>query len=151
MQIKTTSNTTLLKGLEARWYGRIIDKYHISAHAKYGACSADLCWHWAKLRHAKSHAKSPSRAKSVMQFFEKMCQKLWNHDLRLPSYSTRRELPESSNILEKGWICVELWSFYCSKRISVPMSYISSWDIRVPEPANPTSHAFFRKKRNRRL
>ena len=86
------------------------------------------------------------RIQGRMQIFEKMSQKLWNHDLRLPSYSTRRELPESSGILEKGWICVELWSFYCSKRISVPMSYISSWDIRVPEPANPSSHANFQKK-----
>ena len=63
-----------------------------------------------------------------MQIFEKMSQKALNHDLTLPLQSTRRELPESSGILEKGLICVELWSFYCSKRISVPMSYISWWE-----------------------
>ena len=81
-----------------------------------------------------------------MHFFRKKPRKALNHDLTLPLQSTRRELPESSGILEKGLICVELWSFYCSKRISVPMSYISSWDIRVPEPANPSSHANFQKK-----
>ena len=37
---------------------------------------------------------------------------------------SRRELSESSGIIEKGAFCVELWSFYCKKRISVPMSYI---------------------------
>ena len=66
-----------------------------------------------------------------MQIFEKKSQKALNHDLTLPSYSTRRELPESSGILEKGLICVELRPFYYRKRISVPMSYISWWDIRV--------------------
>ena len=64
-----------------------------------------------------------------MQIFKENPRKALNHDLTLPLQSTRRELPESSGILEKGLICVELWSFYCSKRISVPMSYISggSW------------------------
>ena len=31
-------------------------------------------------------------------------------------------------IIDLGAFCVELWSFYCSKRISVPMSYISFWE-----------------------
>ena len=30
-------------------------------------------------------------------------------------------------IIDLGAFCVELWSFYVSKRISVPMSYISFW------------------------
>ena len=30
--------------------------------------------------------------------------------------------------MDVGAFCVELWSFYCSKRISVPMSYISFWE-----------------------
>ena len=60
-----------------------------------------------------------------------MSQKALNRVLTLKSSGGGPALPESSGILEKGWICVELWSFYCSKRISVPMLYISSWDIRV--------------------
>ena len=60
-----------------------------------------------------------------------MSQKALNHVLTLKYSGGGPALPESSGILEKGWICVELWPFYCSKRISVPMSYISSWDIRV--------------------
>ena len=81
----------------------------------------------------------------------KNVQKALNHDLRLPSYSTRRELPESSRILEKGWICVELWPFYCSKRISVPMSYISSWDIRVYLNLRVQVRMPIFKKKSRRL
>ena len=60
-----------------------------------------------------------------------MFQKAFNRDLTLPSHSTRRELPESSGILKKGLICVELRSFYCRKKILVPMSYISWLDIGV--------------------
>ena len=41
---------------------------------------------------------------------------------------SRRELSESSGIIEKGAFCVELWSFYCKKRISVPMSYITFFE-----------------------
>ena len=36
-----------------------------------------------------------------MQIFEKMSQKALNHDLTLPSFRSRRELPESSGIFEK--------------------------------------------------
>ena len=75
-----------------------------------------------------------------------MSQKALNRVLTLKSSGGDPPPLESSGLLEKGWICVELWSFYCSKRISVPMSYISSWDIRVPEPANPSSHANFQKE-----
>ena len=34
-------------------------------------------------------------------------------------------LLKSSGIIDLGAFCVELWSFYVSKRISAPMSYIS--------------------------
>ena len=30
--------------------------------------------------------------------------------------------------IDLGAFCVELWSFFVSKRISVPMSYISLWE-----------------------
>ena len=53
-----------------------------------------------------------------MQIFKKMSQMAVNHDLTLPLQSTRRELPESSGILEKGLICVELRPFYCRKEIA---------------------------------
>ena len=33
-----------------------------------------------------------------------------------------------SGIIDLGAFCVELWSFFVSKRISVPMSYISFWE-----------------------
>ena len=64
------------------------------------------------------------------QNFKKISQKALNHDLTLPSDSTRRELPESSRILENGLICVELWQFYCRERILVPMSSIICWEPR---------------------
>ena len=37
-------------------------------------------------------------------------------------------LLKSSGIIDLGAFCVELWSFFVSKRISVPMSYISLWE-----------------------
>ena len=83
------------------------------------------------------HAKSPSRAKSVTceakvacKFSKKMPQKALNRVLTLKSSGGGPELPESSGILEKGLICVELRPFYCRERILVPMSYISCLDIR---------------------
>ena len=33
-----------------------------------------------------------------------------------------------SGIIDLGAFCVELWSFFVSKRISVPMSYNSFWE-----------------------
>ena len=34
----------------------------------------------------------------------------------------------SCGIIDLGTFCVELWSFFVSKRISVPMSYTSLWE-----------------------
>ena len=65
-----------------------------------------------------------------MQIFEKMSQKALNRVLRLERSGRGPELPESSGILEKGLICVELRPIYCRERILVPMSYISCLDIR---------------------
>ena len=42
----------------------------------------------------------------------------------LPIDASRRELSESVFKIEKGALCVELWPFYCSIRILVPMSYL---------------------------
>ena len=70
------------------------------------------------------------RIQGRMQFFEKMSQKALNRVLTLKSSGGGPELPESSGILEKGLICVELRPFYCRERILVPMSYISCLDIR---------------------
>ena len=46
------------------------------------------------------------RIQGRMQIFEKMSQKALNHDLTLPSFRSRRELPESSGFFEKGVIFV---------------------------------------------
>ena len=48
----------------------------------------------------------------------------------LPDYSRGPELLKSSGIIELGAFCVELRPFYYSKRISVPMSYISLAYVR---------------------
>ena len=48
-----------------------------------------------------------------------------NLDLTLSDDGKCLALLKSSGIIDLGAFCVELWSFYCSKRISVPMSYMS--------------------------
>ena len=44
-----------------------------------------------------------------------------NLDLTLSDDGKRLALLKSSGIIDLGVFCVELWSFYVSKRISVPM------------------------------
>ena len=73
---------------------------------------------------AKVQGNGYLRIQGRMQIFEKMSQKALNLYLTPAVDRSRRELSESSGIIEKGAICVELWLFYCKKRISVPMSYI---------------------------
>ena len=48
-----------------------------------------------------------------------------NLDLTLPDDEECPGLLISCGIIDLGAFCVELWSFFVSKRISVPMSYIS--------------------------
>ena len=48
--------------------------------------------------------------------------------LTLPDDGKCPALLISSRIIDLGAFCVELWSFFVSKRISVPMSYISLWE-----------------------
>ena len=48
-----------------------------------------------------------------------------NRVLTLPDCRSRRQLSESVFRSQKSPLGVELWSFYCKKRISVPMSYIT--------------------------
>ena len=48
-----------------------------------------------------------------------------NRVLTLADCRSRRPLSESVFRSQKGPLGVELWSFYCKKRISVPMSYIT--------------------------
>ena len=50
-----------------------------------------------------------------------------NHVLTLQNARARRELSIDVLYVTRASICVELWSFYCRKRISVSMSYISFW------------------------
>ena len=55
-----------------------------------------------------------------------------NRVLTLTDYRYRRELSIDVLYVTRASICVELWPFYCSKRILVPMSDISffmtGWD-----------------------
>ena len=48
-----------------------------------------------------------------------------NLDLTLPDDGECHALLISCGSIDLGAFCVELWSFFVSKRISVPMSYIS--------------------------
>ena len=48
-----------------------------------------------------------------------------NLDLTLSDDGECLGLLISCGIIDLGAFCVELWSFFVSKRISVPMSYIS--------------------------
>ena len=51
-----------------------------------------------------------------------------NLDLTLSDDGKWPGLLKSSGIIGLGAFCVELWSFFVSKGISVPMSYISDLD-----------------------
>ena len=51
-----------------------------------------------------------------------------NLDLTLPDDGECPALLISCGIIDLGAFCVELWSFFVSKRISVPMSYIRFWE-----------------------
>ena len=51
-----------------------------------------------------------------------------NLDLILSDDGKCPALLKSSGISDLGAFCVESWSFLVSKRISVPMSYISVWE-----------------------
>ena len=79
------------------------------------------------LRGQKSMEKHNLQIQGRMQFFEKMA---LNRGLTLPDCRSRCQLSESGLRSQKGPLGVELWSFYCRKRILVPMSYISFWDIQ---------------------
>ena len=48
--------------------------------------------------------------------------------LTLPDDGECPALLISCGIIDLGAFCVELWSFFVSKRNSVPMSYISLWE-----------------------
>jgi len=48
--------------------------------------------------------------------------------LTLPDDGKCPALLISCGIIDLGAFCVELWSFFVSKRNSVPMSYISLWE-----------------------
>ncbi len=59
------------------------------------------------------------------RFFKKNeSQKALNHVLTFQNAGARRELSIDVLYVTRASICVELWPFYCSKRILVPMSYI---------------------------
>ena len=49
--------------------------------------------------------------------------------LTLPDDGECPALLISCGIIDLGAFCVELWSFFVSERISVPMSYITCLDV----------------------
>ena len=57
-----------------------------------------------------------------------MTQNALNLVLTLPNDGECHALLISCGIIDLGAFCVELWSFFVSKRNSVPMSYISLWE-----------------------
>ena len=72
-----------------------------------------------------------------MHIFEKMSQKALNRILTLPNYSTGPGLLISSGIidLQNNWFCE--YFKHCKFRISVPMSYISFWQLHLYRPQGP--------------
>ena len=72
-----------------------------------------------------------------------------NRVLTLPDYRSRRELLESSGILDLGTFCVELWLKQVSYRILVPMSYISWLDISGHLKCYRTRNRKRKRKRKR--
>ena len=98
----------------------------------------------------RSEAKRASQANNSCSF------QLAQISLKpLPIDASRRELSESVFKIEKGALCVELWQFYCSIRISVSMLYIlfphnhkSSKEGRIAKKSclkvdlKPTNHGF---------
>ena len=68
------------------------------------------------------------RIQGRMQIFEKKSQKALNHVLIGQNDRSRCADFAGIFIIEKGAFCVELRPFYCSKRILVPMSYITFFD-----------------------
>ena len=72
-----------------------------------------------------------------MQIFKKEFQKALNRILTLPNYSTGPGLLISSGIidLQNNWFCE--YFKHCKFRISVPMSYISFWQLHICRPQGP--------------
>ena len=79
----------------------------------------------------KSMEKHNLQIQGRMQFLEKMT---LNRGLTLPDCRSRSQLSESGLRSQKGPLCAALWSFYCRKRILVPMSYISFWELHKLAP-----------------
>ena len=85
-----------------------------------------FCIFWGSVdTNISLEAKSCPPGATIHFFTKKIIFGIASNRVLTPAVArSRRELSESSGIIEKGAICVELWSFYCKKRISVPMSYI---------------------------
>ena len=73
------------------------------------------------LQGQKSMEKHNLQIQGRMHIFGKMT---LNRVLTLPDCRSRCQLSESGLRSQKGPLGVELWSFYCRKRVLVPMSYI---------------------------
>ena len=86
----------------------------------------------------KKHEQRRLRIQGRMQFFKKMSQNALNLDLTLPKDRRGHEISKSSGFFGLGALCVELRPFYGSKRILVPMSDISFWELhKLQAQVNP--------------
>ena len=73
---------------------------------------------------------------------KKESQKALNHVLIGKKDSWRRAVVIPLKNIDLGAFCVELRPFYCNKRISVPMSYISWLDINTLVKGSNKKYAF---------
>ena len=102
----------------------------------YICCVCIICMYYmyvklrgqVALQGQQSMEKHKLRIQGRMQIFEKMSQMALNRVLTLPDCRSRCQLLGSVFRSQKGPLGAELWSFYCRKRISVPMSYITFLD-----------------------
>ena len=86
------------------------------------------------------------RIQGRMQFFKKMSQKALNRILTLPDYRSRREILESSGIIDFENKTISVVTKHWNYRISVPMLYIAFVYFKIHKktwPLNPRPHANF--------
>ena len=115
-----------------------------------------LCLHVCELLYIVSFVvKSPSGGKNPWKQHLRIQEGHFlkialNLDLTRSNARSRREDFDCIFFMAVGAFCVELRPFYCKKRISVPMSYISCLIVALRGqksmknvPANPRSHANF--------
>ena len=90
------------------------------------SCGNAACCHFSPQRAAACPSGVLSHVPAAC------CHIALNRVLTLPDCRSRRQLSESVFRSQKGPLGVELWSFYCKKRISVPMSILTFFKVNLP-------------------